>query len=188
MPSAVSLRYARALVEVVAPPGGPGAADPQALSSQLREFAELVRQNQELTILFATPAIPLPKKRAVLAELASRLGLGPVAQNFLGVVLAHDRFPLLRDIVNAFDQLLQERLGIVEAQVTSARALGEAEKEALEQALRQRTGKQVRLHFSLDPALIGGVTAQVGSTIYDGSVRGQLERLRADLAGRSAAF
>jgi len=115
------------------------------------------------------------------------MGVHPLAQNFLAVVLEHDRFVLLGEIVEAFELLLNERMGIVVAEVSSARELGDAEKQALETALRQRTGKQVQMSYSLDPALIGGVTAQVGSTIYDGSVRGQLERLRAELAGQTTS-
>jgi F-type H+-transporting ATPase subunit delta len=91
--------------------------------------------------------------------------------------------PLLGDMISSFEQLLNERLGIVDARITSAKPLADADKEQLDRALRARTGKQVRMSFSLDPNLIGGVLAQVGSTIYDGSVRGQLERLRSELAG-----
>jgi F-type H+-transporting ATPase subunit delta len=183
VPSAVSFRYARALVDVVTSPGGPVMGDSRLLTSQLREFAQLTEQNAELKILFTTPAIPINKKLAVLSEIAPKMGLDALAQNFLGVVLQHERFPLLGEMVEAFELLLNERLGIVVAQVSSARVLGEVEKQDLERALRQCTGKQVQMHFSLDPRLIGGVTAQVGSTIYDGSVRGQLDRLREELAG-----
>lgn len=182
MPSAVSFRYARALVDVVT---SPGAGDPRILTAQLREFEELLQQNAELKILFTTPAIPLKKKLAVLSEIARKMDLRAVAQNFLSVVLEHERFSVLGEIVEAFELLLNERLGIVVAQVSSARALGDAEKQELEKALRERTGKQVQLSFSLDSELIGGVIAQVGNTIYDGSVRGQLERLRQELAGQA---
>ena len=185
MPSAVSLRYARALVDVVTSPGGFTAGDPRTLTAQLEEFEQLLEQNTELKILFTTPAIPVAKKMAVLAEIAPKMGIAQVAHNFLAVVLEHERFSLLGEIVEAFELLLNERLGVVVAQVSSARALGEAEKQDLETALRKRTGKQVQMSFSLDPSLIGGVSAQVGSTIYDGSVRGQLERLRAALAGQA---
>jgi F-type H+-transporting ATPase subunit delta len=187
MPSAVSFRYARALVDVVLPTEGPAPGDPRALTAQLREFAQLMEQNAELQILFSTPAIPMKKKLAVLLELAPKLGLQPVAQNFLSVVLQHERISVLDEIVDAFELLLNERLGIVVAQVTSARSLGEEERKELEKALQERTGKQVRMSFAVDPGLIGGVSAQVGSTIYDGSVRGQLERLRAELGGPASS-
>jgi len=186
LPSAVSFRYARALVDVVTAPGGYTGGDPRGLTAQLEEFERLLDQNAELKILFATPAIPAAKKTAVLADIAPKMGLSQVAHNFLNVVLTHERITSLAEIVEAFELLLNERLGVVVAQVTSARTLGESEKQEMEKALHKRTGKQVQMNFSLDPSLIGGATAQVGSTIYDGSVRGQLERLRATLAGQAA--
>ena len=185
MPSAVSFRYARALVDVATEPGKTQ-GDPRALTAQLREFAELLDANTELKILFETPAVAAAKKVAVLGEIARKIGLQPVTQNFLGVVLEHERIGHLGEIVEAFEQLLNERLGIVVAEVSSASALGETERKELEQALRARTGKKEQMNFSLDPTLIGGVTARVGSTIYDGSVRGRLERLRAELASQTS--
>jgi F-type H+-transporting ATPase subunit delta len=187
MPSAVAFRYARALVDVVTAPGAVAAPrDPRAVGIQLAEFEQLLQQNAELRILFATPAIPAAKKNAVLGGIVPILELQPFTHRFLSVVLQHDRISLLGEITEAYEFLLNERLGVVVAQVTSARALGETEKQELAGALRARTGKQVQMTFALDPGLIGGAVAQVGSTIYDGSVRGQLDRLRAELAGQAA--
>ena len=183
MPSAVSFRYARALVDVAVVPGAVG--DPRAITAQLQEFTQVLQQNAELQILFTTPAITTARKLSVLAQIAPIMKLSPLAHNFLSVVLQHDRILLLSDFVEAFEVLLNERLGVVIAEIRSARALGEAEKQELGQALRTRTGKQVQMNFSLDPSLIGGALAQVGTTIYDGSVRGQLERMRAELAGQA---
>jgi F-type H+-transporting ATPase subunit delta len=135
-----------------------------------------------LRFLFSTPAISAEKKKTVLAELAPLLGLNPVARNFLSVVADHDRMNLLGEIREAFESLLDERMGVAVAEITTARPLEDAEKQELMAALRARTGKQVRMSCSLDPGLIGGVVARLGSTIYDGSVRGQLLRLRAVLA------
>lgn len=182
MPSAVSLRYARALVDALLGqrPGLP-ATTAEAIPNQLEAFQSLLEENAELRILFSTPAISVAKKRTVLSELASRLGLEPMTRNFLNVVIQHDRMNLLGEIAAAFRSLLDERMGITVAEITTARPLEEEERHELENALRARTGQQVRLSFSLDPGLIGGATARVGSTIYDGSVRGQLERLRAGL-------
>jgi F-type H+-transporting ATPase subunit delta len=182
MPSTVSLRYARALVDALT--GQRTAVTPAALGaipSQLDAFETLLNDNTELRILFSTPAISTAKKRAVLADLGARLELEPLTRNFLNVVIQHDRMNLLGEIAAAFRTLLDERTGVAVAEVTTARPLDEAEKRELAGALAARTGRQVRLEFSLDPGLIGGVTARVGSTIYDGSVRGQLDRLRADL-------
>jgi F-type H+-transporting ATPase subunit delta len=186
MPSAVSFRYARALVDAVMAPAGGSPSDPRRIPSQLKEFAQLLEQSDELQTLFATPAVPLPKKRAVLAAIVAKMDMGPLAHNFLGVLLQNERMLLLGDMIEAFEQLLNERLGVVVAQIISASPLEDAEKQELDRALRARTGKQVQMSFSLDRSLIGGVLAQVGSTIYDGSVRGQLERLRSELAGQSS--
>lgn len=182
MTSAVSLRYARALVDALLGqrPGLP-ASTAEVIPNQLEAFQSLLEENAELRILFSTPAISAVKKRIVLAELASRLGWEPMTRNFLNVVIQHDRMNLLGEIAAAFRALLDERMGITVAEITTARPLEEPEKKELETALHARTGRQVRLSFLLDPELIGGVTARVGSTIYDGSVRGQLERLRAGL-------
>lgn len=188
MPSAVAFRYARALVDVVTAPGAETApGDPRRITAQLAQFRDLIQQNPELQILFSTPAIQVAKKKAVLAEMTPLLGLEPLAHNFLSVLLQHDRIALLGEFVEAYESLLNERLGVVVAEISSARALGETEKQELANALRARTGKQVQMNFSLDPSLIGGVVARIGSTIYDGSVQGQLERLRAELASGATA-
>jgi F-type H+-transporting ATPase subunit delta len=163
------------------PRAGVSAAVLAAIPAQLDAFEMLLHENAELRILFSTPAISTAKKRAVLAELAPRLELERLTQNFLSVVIQHDRMNLLGEIAAAFQTLLDERTGVAVATITTARPLEDVEKEELAGALAVRTGRQVRLKFSLDPGLIGGVTARVGSTIYDGSVRGQLDRLRADL-------
>ena len=182
MPSTVSLRYARALVDaLLGERAGVQASAAESIALELEAFQTLREENPELRILFSTPAISTSKKRAVLAELAPRLGLTPLTRNFLNVVTQHDRMNLLAEIAPAFRTLLDERLGVAVAEITTARPLDEAEKQDLTGALRARTGREVRIQYSLDPAVIGGAVARVGSTIYDGSVRGQLERLRAGL-------
>lgn len=182
MPSTVSLRYARALVDaLLGQRGGVPASAAQSIPAELETFHSLLEENAELRILFSTPAISTSKKQAVLGELAPRLELTPLTRNFLNVVIQHDRMNLLGEITKAFRTLLDERLGVAVAEITTARPLDDAEKQELAEALRARTGRAVRIQYSLDPSLIGGVLARVGSTIYDGSVRGQLERLRAGL-------
>ncbi|MGH9784744.1 MAG: ATP synthase F1 subunit delta [Terriglobia bacterium] len=182
MPSTVSLRYARALVDaILGQRAGVAASAAESIAAELEAFQALLEENPELRILFATPAISTSKKRVVLAELTPRLGVTPLTRNFLNVVTQHDRMNLLAEIAAAFRTLLDERLGVAVAEITTARPLEETEKQALAGALGARTGLEVRMKYSLDPAVIGGAVARVGSTIYDGSVRGQLERLRAGL-------
>lgn len=182
MPSAVAFRYARALVDVVT---APGAADPQKVVGELQSFDALLRDNLELRILCATPAIPGAQKAAVLDRLAPLAGLSSVTRNFLKVVLDHDRMGDLAEIIEGFEALLNERLGIAIAEVVSARPLEEAERQQFSAALKARTGRQVRVTYSQDPALIAGAVARIGSTVYDGSVRGQLDRLRSELTARA---
>ena len=182
MPSRVSLQYARALVDaLLGQRAGVPASAAKSIPAELEVFHALLAENAELRILFSTPAIPTSKKQAVLTELAARLELTPLTRNFLNVVIQHDRMNLLGEISAAVRTLLDERLGMAVAEITTVRPLDDAEKQELAEALRARTGREVRIRYSLDPSLIGGVLARVGSTIYDGSVRGQLERLRAGL-------
>lgn len=184
MPSAVAFRYARALVDVVTGPNAAQAGpEPRAIAVQLAEFGDLLQKNRELRVLFSTPAVSTSKKKAILSELAAHLGLAPLTKNFLNVVIQHERMNWLPDITEAFTVLLDEHLGVVVAEVTTARPLPEEERQGLMAALESKTGKQVRMKLSLDPTLMGGVMARIGSTIYDGSVRGQLERLRTNLVG-----
>jgi F-type H+-transporting ATPase subunit delta len=182
MPSAVSFRYATALADTVESPGpGKPARDPQVIASQLAQFNALFNENHELRIVFSTPAVAAARKKAILAKLASELGLETVTANFLNVVIDHDRMGLVGEILEAYQSILNERLGIAVAQIASAHPLEEDEKQQLAGALSAKTGRQVTLNFSLDPRLIGGVVARIGSTVYDGSVRGYLDRLRAEL-------
>jgi F-type H+-transporting ATPase subunit delta len=182
MPSAASFRYARALVDVATEPG---ASDPKQVVAELRTFDSLLADNLELRILCATPAIPVEQKNSVMDQIAPRAGLSKISRNFLKVVLDHDRMGNLTEIIEGFETLLNEKLGIAVAEVTSARLLDEAERTQLASALKARTGRQVQISFSEDPGLIAGVVARIGSTVYDGSVRGQLDRLRSQLTNRT---
>jgi F-type H+-transporting ATPase subunit delta len=190
VPSAAAFRYARALVDVVTAPGVSGAQptlqiDPQKVVEELKTFEKLLSDNPELRIVSATPAIPPERKRAVIDQIAPLAGLSNISRNFIKVVLDHERMGDLTEIIEGFQTLLNERLGIAVAEVTSARPLEEGEKILLASALKVRTGRQVQVSYSQDPSLIAGVVARIGSTVYDGSVRGQLERLRSELTSRA---
>jgi F-type H+-transporting ATPase subunit delta len=102
-------------------------------------------------------------------------------RNFIAVITDHRRLPLFSEIVKQVEQELNDRMGFAEAQVTSARPLGDQEKQVLEAEIVKLTGKRVQAHYQQDPALLGGAVVQIGSTIYDGSVNGQLERIREQL-------
>ena len=176
MQNALSTRYARALVDsVVAPAAG---LDPKQTLAELRTFSVMVRDSLELRNVLLSPAVSITKKRAVVARFAEALPLSRLVRNFLYVVIDRRRTDILPEIADAFELALDERMGIIRAEVKSASSLTEAQQSELQQQLSRVSGKQVRCDFSIDPALIGGVTARIGSTLYDGSVRTQLQVMR----------
>ena len=176
IPPAVVNRYASALADVVLASGS--GVEPAQAVEQLRTLADVFTSSKDLRSVLATPAIPAAKKRAVIKDLAEKLGLARVLRNLALVVNDHGRAAALPQIADAFESLVYERLGFVHAEVRSAFALNEKQQGALAGQLGQLAGKQVRLRFAVDRDLIGGVTARIGSKVYDGSVRGQLADIR----------
>jgi F-type H+-transporting ATPase subunit delta len=176
MLSAVATRYARALVDVVTEPGSN--IDPQQAMEQLRQVAAMIAASDDLRGALLSPAVSPSRKRAVIAKL---INVHPKVRNFIYVVIDHRRVHEIPSIVEAFEVLLDEQLGFVRADVSSATPLNDAQKAALEVQLTRMSGKKAKLKFQTDPALVAGVVARLGSKVYDGSVKGQLERLRATL-------
>lgn len=186
MQSVVSSRYARALVEVVVAPGSGN--KPEDVVEQLRAVEQLLAESPDLQAALKTPAVPASRKRAVIGKLGESLGLSPVVRNFLFVILDHRRIAQLAEMREAFERLIDEHLGFVRADVTSAEPLDDAENAALRAELSSLTGKQIRPHFSVDPSLLGGVVARVGSTVYNGSIRGQIEGMRRQFTKEAAEY
>ncbi len=181
MPAAVASRYARALVELATRPGA--GVDPYTILSQFDAFEGALAASAGLRQLLLSPAIPAAEKRGLVTRLAEHLGLSDLVRRFLCVIIDHRRTNILSDIRDSFESLMDERLGVVRVGVTSAHELSPSQREALAAGLSRLTGKKARPAFSVDPELIGGVVAQIGSTIYDGSVRGRLNALKQKLAG-----
>ncbi len=179
MRSAVSTRYAKALVDVVAAHPELNSAD---VLSGLRSVEALIKSSEELRGALASPAVASSQKRAVMQRLMEPMGLSDKVQNFVRVIIDHRRARVFPEIVDAFEELMNERLGVISADIRSAQELTDSQKASLETQVSRLAGKQAKLKYSLDPALIAGVVARVGSTVYDGSVRGQLERLRTRLS------
>jgi len=176
MQLAVASHYAKALGELVTRPDS--AVAPRDAVAQVKAFEGLVAGSQELKAVLLSPAVSNGRKREIIAKLAGRMGVSPLVRNFLNVVLDHRRVAILGDIRVAFEAQVDELLGEVRAEVKSARELTAAQKAKLELELADLTGKKVRMEYGVDDELIGGVTARVGSTIYDGSVRGRLDAMR----------
>ena len=151
--------------------------DPRQTQKLLHAFGDVVRESSDLRNALETPAVSLSRKRAVIDRIAAELELPRMVRNFLLILSDKRRMGALNQIIEAFDILLDERLGFVRADVRSAQEIDDAQRTAIAERLSRVTGKQVRTHFTVDPELIGGVVARVGSTVYDGSVRGQLAQL-----------
>ncbi len=154
------------------------------IRQQLGDFLAMLKESPELHVLLGSPAVSKKNKQGVVQALVTRTGASQTMRNFLFVVLDHRRMALLPEIQIAFDVRLDERQGIMRADVTTARDLSDAEKHELSEALQRLTGRRVEATYRQDAALIGGAVVRIGSTIYNGSVQAQLERLRNRLATR----
>jgi F-type H+-transporting ATPase subunit delta len=179
--AAVAVRYARALADVVTDPKTAAAGASDALRVELRSFLETLNSSEELRNVLSNPAVPAPKKRAIVEKLGEVLKLSRIGQNFLFVLIDNRRMGILKEVLDTFEAMLDEQQGIVRAEVTTAAELPAAERELLESALATLTGKRVRARYDVDSALIGGVRTRIGSTIYDGSVQEQLRQIRQEL-------
>lgn len=155
--------------------------DPARTLAETQQIASLVRDSKDLREVWDNPSIPVEQKRAVLDGIVERAGLSRPVRNFIAVVIDKGRVRFLPEMVTQFAQELNERLGFAEAQVTTARELGPNERTELEADLSRVTGKRIRAQYEQDRSILGGAIARVGSTVYDGSVRGQLERIRQQL-------
>jgi len=178
--SAVAARYANALADVVSNPAAtaPGSAlQPQDAVKELRAFEAVLAESHDLREVLHTPAITGSRKKAVVGRLADLLKLSRISRNFLLVLIGHRRIALLAEILQAFEIILDERAGYIRAEIASASALGDAQRAQIGAELEKIAGKRIRTAWSVDESLIGGVVAKVGSTVYDGSVRGSLESL-----------
>jgi len=169
--------YARAFADVLMR----RKLDPAGMLAELHAAEVLLRESIPLRRVMENPSIPADRKRALLDAIAKRLGMTRQVRNFIAVVTDHRRLPLLAEIVQQLEQELNDRMGIADAEVVSARALSEAERKLLEGEIAKLTGKHVRARYRQDASLLGGALVKVGSTIYDGSVSEQLERIREQL-------
>jgi F-type H+-transporting ATPase subunit delta len=178
--SAVVKRYASALVDIVV--SSSAGIEPARALQQLRAFDAAVRSTPELRIVLASPSVSTVRKRQVIRRIADALGLERILKNFLLVLSDHRRAGALSEMLDGFDLLLDERLGYVRVDIRTAAELGREQREQLTGELGKLAGAKVRTRFTVDPDLIGGVTARLGSKVYDGSVRAQLQKLERRLA------
>lgn len=176
MSGAVAQRYAAALADVALE-----RKIAEKVKRDLNSFAETYFFSSDLRNALDSPAVNRESKNKVIEAIAAKMGLDPAVRNFVLLVVDHRRTEMLPQIQAAFRNELNLRLRIEEVEVTSARELSAAEKKELTGVLERRTGKKVEARFEQDKALLGGAVVKMGSTIYDGSVREQLNRLREQL-------
>ena len=176
--AAVTSRYARAFVEVVLG----HKLDAAKVREELQTLQATLEESLDLRRVWETPSIPGEQKRRLLDAIVAREGLSRPVRNFGAVLIDHRRIGQLGQIVRQFEQEMDQRLGLAEAEITSSRELSAEEKTALEAQVERLVGRKVRASYATDPAVLGGAVVRVGSTIYDGTVRGQLLRIREQLS------
>ena len=176
IPSSVARRYARALLSLGLEEGRPA-----QYGDELERVLETIRANRELRILLENPGYSLPDRQGAIDALANALELSPLTVNFLRLLLERQRIADLAHIARIYRAMVDQQAGRIRATVTSARPLGDDQMDRLREAIGRMTGRSVILESQTDSSLIGGVVAQVGTTLLDGSLRTQLERLRHEL-------
>ena len=177
---AFALKYARAFEQVAAAQH----LERAQVQQQLNDFAGTIAASRELREFLSNPAIPHDQKNKVLDAIVAKLGFGAGAvRNFLAVLIQNDRIDALPEIVQEYVELADEASGIHEAEITSARALSDADRQVLAEQAAKLAGSQVRVQWKEDASLLGGAVIRIGSTVYDGSVRAQLGQIERHLVG-----
>ena len=174
----VARRYASALADVIT-----ARSEAAEVQEELAVWERMLLTSPPLLEAFSNPTVVYEQKKKVLDELIARTNVRPTTANFLRILLKNQRLAELPQVRAKLAQILDERAGVVSAQVISARPVSGAARVLLEEKLQELTGRKVRLNFGTDESLLGGIVARIGSTIYDGSVRNQLRRLSEELAG-----
>jgi F-type H+-transporting ATPase subunit delta len=170
-------RYATAFAEVVTA----AHLDTASIDRQLTDFLATWKSSHELREFFVNPAVPAVQKVGLLDKLNAKLGMQKELRNLIAVLINNDRIGHVAEVAAAYRAILQEQLGIRPAEITTARELGAEEKSRLVAEVGRLAGAKIDASFKLDPTILGGTVVRIGSTVYDGSVRGRLERLKESL-------
>jgi F-type H+-transporting ATPase subunit delta len=169
-----AIRYARALFDVGAAEG----ANLEEIGHQLSQFCDLFAQNPALGKVLLNPAVPAPRKRAAVVEIAGRARLTAPLAKLLALLAERDRLVLLPNLLAAYRQRLLEHQHVVHAEVTTASPVAAERTQEIERSLARTTGRKVTLATRVDPSLIGGLVTRIGSTVYDSSIARQLEKMK----------
>jgi len=174
--SALTRRYAKALVEI-----GVEEKAVEAYADELAKVKEILSQEELLSQLLDNPTLALEKKQAMLAEVYKALELSEGMVKFLGLLLSKGRLCFLSQIEESYRRQADELSGILSAKITSATELDDVQQQAIASSLEKQTGKQIALTVEVDPDLIGGLQAEIGGRLFDGSVKTQLKRIEESL-------
>ena len=175
----VARRYATALADVVTKSG-----ETQVVKNELKTWETMINTSENLKSAFTNPSISQEDKEKVLNGLIEKTKPGVTTANFLRVMLRNGRLTEISEINTKFASVLEERSGVVSANITSARELSEKQKSEVLLNLELLTGKRMTLDFKTDESLIGGMVTRIGSTVYDGSVKTQLQELKQQMIGK----
>jgi F-type H+-transporting ATPase subunit delta len=167
-------RYAHAFNDVV----NSAKLDAAALDAQFSDFLATWGGSGELRNFFENPSIPSVEKVGILDKLNAKLNLAKELRNLIAVLISNDRIAQVSEVADAWRALLKEQMGIRTAEIITARALDQKEKDALVADIATMAGSKIDASFKLDASILGGTVVRIGSTVYDGSVRGRLERLK----------
>jgi len=181
--AAVDLRYARALAAVISDQK----LDVVATQGQLNDFVATLEASAELREVLSDPSIPEPQKLKALDAIAEKSGMSKTVRNFIALIAHHERLHELREMVAAYAVIADEQSSVAEAEIVSAKPLDAGNRKLLEDKIAELTGlKKVHATYSEDAALLGGAVVTVGSTVYDGSIRAQLQQLKARMVAAGA--
>lgn len=183
MTGALATHYARALADSVFAPGTN--LPPEEAVAQMSDAVATISGSKDLQLALLSPAVSREKKVKVISDLAARAGAHRIIRNFLAVVVNHRRIHELAGMLREFKVLVDEKLGIITAEIASAKELNRAERAEIERALGEKLGKTIRAEYKVEPQLLGGIRARVASMEYDATLRGKLEALRQRLVSQA---
>ena len=175
--SVLALRYAHAFASVTSSKN----LDTSAVQQQLNDFNDALAESRALREVLANPAIPSDEKLKVLDAISARVNMLPQVRNFLAVIMDNQRLSELNEIVAEYHAVVDEQSGMAEAEITSAHPLNDQDRAELESQVAKLAGGRVRTTYRQDETLLGGAVVRIGSTVYDGSIRAQLQQLKQKL-------
>jgi F-type H+-transporting ATPase subunit delta len=175
--SVLSLRYAHAFASVAASSG----FDTTVAQQQLNDFSGTLAGSRELREVLMNPSIATEQKMKVLNSIAERIGMFPQVRNFLAVIMDHQRLAELDEILGEYHAVADEQSRTTEAEIITAHPLNDQDRAELEAQVAKLAGGRVRATYHQDATLLGGAVVRIGSTVYDGSIRAQLQQLKQKL-------